>query len=42
MLHAGCEGDSEVLREWDEAGYIAYDGRHVTINDSDTIRDIAG
>ncbi|GEM_PF-1787914 len=31
-----------VLNEWHNAGYISYDGRYVSILDSDMIRDIAG
>jgi CRP-like cAMP-binding protein len=31
-----------ILAEWDAAGYIAYDGRRLTILDLDTIRNIAG
>ena len=31
-----------ILSEWHDAGYITYDGRHVTILDSEMIRDIAG
>ena len=31
-----------ILHEWDEAGYISYDGRQVTLNDIDKIRDLAG
>ena len=31
-----------ILQEWDAAGYIAYDGRQLKINDIETIRNIAG
>ena len=31
-----------ILQEWDEAGYISYDGHQVTLNDIDKIRDLAG
>lgn len=31
-----------ILQEWDEAGYISYDGHQVTLHDIDKIRDLAG
>jgi len=31
-----------ILNEWRDAGYITYDGRHITILDVEMIRDIAG
>ncbi len=31
-----------ILEEWHEAGYIAYEGRQVTIRDIETIHNIAG
>lgn len=31
-----------ILKDWDEAGYISYDGRHLAIRDIEVIRNIAG